>query len=290
MRQFILAKDYGIADYNVAFYSCEDDKTQLTTADKIKQAGEVQLVFKRPNDKGGNIVIPFMAKNFSYAFMEYSAEGNASNVFTCKVKVPDPNKIGDYSIIIAKKGLKFNERNKWTAMAFNKDIEGKSVDLAKDLADRINYNTTGHGIKAEAADGVITLTASEKGQDYVIKGADLLFDKIDSDNNVGIDGDVTYGMPAYGTAEYVQDLAEKAAADAGFEYTYRDSYYYLYPEYPLNPLAQPDAEDTGFDIYTLKFAEPRKVKTTDEAINQVVQIVFPSGKGAALGTILEALL
>lgn len=290
MRQFILAKDYGTADYNIAFYSCEDGKTQLTSADEIKQAGEVQLVLKRPNDKGGNVIIPFMAKNFSYAFMDYTADGNTSKAFTCKVKIPDPNKIGDYSIIIAKKGLKFNERNKWTAMSFNKDIEGKGSDLAKDLADRINYNTVGHGIKAEVSDNVITLTATEKGQDYVIKGADFLFGQIDSDDNVGIDGDVTHGMLAYGTAEYVKDLAEKAAADAGFEYTYRDAYYYLYPEYPLNPLAQPDAEDTGFDIYTLKFAEPRRVKTTDEAVNQVVQIAFPSGKGSALETILKALL
>ena len=89
-----------------------------------------------------------------------------------------------------------------------------------------------------------------------------------------------HGIPAYGDAKYVQDLAEKAAADAGFEYTYRDTNYYMYPNYPLNPLAQPNAADVGYTIFTLRFAEPRDVKTRDEVVNQIIQVAFPTGADA----------
>ena len=75
-------------------------------------------------------------------------------------------------------------------------------------------------------------------------------------------------------------MAEKAAADAGFEYTYRDAYYYLYPDYPLNPLKSADAKDTGFTIFTLRFAEPRDVKTRDEVVNQIIQVAYPTDAAA----------
>ena len=95
-------------------------------------------------------------------------------------------------------------------------------------------------------------------------------------------------MKAYGSAAYVADLADKAAADAGFEYTY-DEGVNFYPGYPLNPLAQPLAEDTGFDIFTIRCAEPRDVKTRDEVVHQIVQVAFPHGVGAAFEDICKKL-
>ena len=54
----------------------------------------------------------------------------------------------------------------------------------------------------------------------------------------------------------------------------------LYPKYPLNPLASADSEDAGFTIFTLRFAEPRDVKTRDEVVHQIVQVAFPTGSEA----------
>lgn len=101
----------------------------------------------------------------------------------------------------------------------------------------------------------------------------------------------THGLPAYGDAAYITDLANKAAADAGIEYTYRDTYTELYPAYPINPLKQPDSADAGYTIFTLRFAVPREMKTRDEVVHQIVQIAFPTGATAiaTVETILKAI-
>ena len=101
----------------------------------------------------------------------------------------------------------------------------------------------------------------------------------------------THGLPAYGDAAYITDLANKAAADAGIEYTYRDTYTELYPAYPINPLKQPDSTDAGYTIFTLRFAVPREMKTRDEVVHQIVQIAFPieATAIATVETILKAI-
>lgn len=273
MRQFVLGKNVAyptqtdlstVADGAVGFYYNSDSQLKVTaTGDEITKQG--MLVVGRPYANGGPIVIPIYKNNFSYVKGEYEA----ATTFKAEVTVTAPTVIGDYSLIVALKGVKFNERNKWTAMVYVKDLSTSADDLASKLADAINANSEGSGVTASAAAAKITITASQSGVDYEILGADELF---------GIEVTVSAsGIPAYGDAKYIQDLADKAAADAGFEYTYRDAYYYLYPNYPLNPLAQADAADTGFTIFTLKFAEPREVKTRDEVVNQIVQVAFPMG-------------
>lgn len=80
-------------------------------------------------------------------------------------------------------------------------------------------------------------------------------------------------------------MANKAAADAGIEYTYRDTYTELYPAYPFNPLKQPDSADAGYTIFTLRFAVPREMKTRDEVVHQIVQIAFPTEAINAITTV-----
>ena len=162
-------------------------------------------------------------------------------------------------MLIVKKGLKFNERNRWTA-TIHTGLNPTANDVAKKLANQINNNTVGHGIKASVAEAKITLTAESKGIDYEILGADEL---------MGIAVTVTtHGLPAYGDAA------------SGIEYTYRDTYTELYPAYPINPLKQPDSADAGYTIFTLRFAVPREMKTRDEVVHQIVQIAFPTGATA----------
>ena len=287
MRQFLLGKNVAyatgadlsaVADGAIGFFYNKDGVLTVTnTGTEITK--EAMLVLGRPNDKGGPIVLPIFKNNFSYAKGVYSA----ATTFKAEVTISAPTKIGDYSLIVALRGVKFNERNKWTAMVFVKDVTMTANDLASKLADAINANTIGSGVSAQASAAKITITASKAGVDYEVLGADELF-------GITVNKTVS-GIPAYGDANYIQDLAEKAAADAGFEYTYRDAYYYLYPDYPLNPLKQPNAADAGYTIFTLRFAEPRDVKTRDEVVNQIIQVAFPTGAAgiATFETVCKAL-
>ena len=273
MRHFLLGKNVAyatgsdlsaVADGAIGVFVNVNGKLTVTATGK-EVTKEAMLVLGRSSDNGGPIVLPIYKNNFSFVKGEYTA----ATKFTADVTIPAPTKIGDYSLIIALKGTKFNERNKWTAMVHVSDTSLTAEVLAEKLAAQINNNSDGSGVTASASSGVVTITANKAGVDYEVLGADELF---------GIEVTVSAnGIPARGDAKYVQDLAEKAAADSGFEYTYRDAYYYLYPEYPLNPLKSADATDEGFTIFTLQFAEPRDVKTRDEVVNQIVQVAFPTG-------------
>ena len=276
MRYFLLGKDVAyaidsdlsaIADGAIGVFVNVDGKLIVTATCK-EVTKEAMLVLGRSSDNGGPIVLPIYKNNFSFVKGTYKA----ADKFKAEVTIPAPTKIGDYSLIIALKGTKFNERNKWTAMVHVKDVAMTADTLASKLAEAINHNSNGSGVTASISDTKIIITANKEAVDYAVLGADELFD-------VTVDVKLN-GTPAYGDAKYVQDLAEKAAADAGFEYTYRDAYYYLYPDYPLNPLKSADDKDTGFTIFTLRFAEPRDVKTRDEVVNQIIQVAYPTGADA----------
>ena len=276
MRQFLLGAKVAYAmgtdlskvvDGAIGFFYNKDGVPTVTATGK-EITSEAMIVLGRPADKGGPIVLPFFKNNFSYVKGVYEA----ATKFSAEVIIPAPTKIGDYSLIVVLKGVKFNERNKWTAMVHVRDVTMTANTLAAKIAEQINNMTAGSGVTATTSAAKITITATKKGVDYEILGADELF-------GLGVTVSAK-GLPAYGSAKYIQDLAEKAAADAGFEYTYRDAYYYLYPNYPLNPLAQPDKIDAGYTIFTLRFAEPRDVKTRDEVVNQIVQVAFPTEAGA----------
>lgn len=222
------------------------------------------VVLGRSVGLGGPVVLPFFLNHFSYSIGEYQA----ATTFVGTISIPNTIAAGEeYTIIVAKKGVKFNERNKWTAsvVATSSDT---AATIATKLASRINSNSESSGVSATVATATITITSSKSGVDYAILGADAL---------LGVAATyTTHGNTAYGDVSYVKDLANKAAADAGFEYTYMGDVNYLYPDYPLNPLKDADAEDTGFSIVTIRFAEQREVKTVDDVVHQIVQIALPS--------------
>lgn len=278
MRQFLLAGNgaYGtglpLAAGAVAFtYLANGDELVDDNGTKITDKFYINL----GREANGPVVLPAYKKHFTFVKGAY----RAATTFSAKLTIGEVNAYSDYSIMIVKKGLKFNERNRWTA-TIHTGLNPTAKDVAQKLTNQINNNTIGHGIKATVAEDKITLIAKSKGIDYEILGADEL---------VGIAvTDKTHGSPAYGDAAYITDLANKAAADAGIEYTYRDTYTELYPAYPINPLKQPDSADTGYTIFTLRFAVPREMKTRDEVVHQIVQIAFPTG--AAAITKVEAIL
>lgn len=286
MRQFILAANAAYPTAiplttagQVAITYLENGVETLVkdAASAAKLVGRGNIIWKNPNTTLGQILYPIFKKNFTFTKGVYSA----ATTFSAELTIGTVEAYSDYSVIVAKKGLKFNERNKWTSTVHT-GAAPTAADVAQKIANHINANTIGNGVKAVVDGAKITITAVEAGKDYAIVPADGLMGTAVTVSASGI--------PAYGDAAYVKDLANKAAADAGFEYTYND-FEGIYPAYPLNPLAQPDKADVGFTIYTLRFAEPREMKTRDEVVHQIIQIAYPTDSAAitTMDTILDIL-
>ena len=240
---------------------------------KIKDKGYIFL--GKEDAKGGDVIVPIYKNNFSFTKMVYQAAGAYTGNFT----IPAPIVGDDLTVVVVKKGVQFNERNKWTATMRVKDGQDASA-CAKELTEQLNNNPAS-GVNAVAVADKITITGVNKGEDYKIALGDDLF---------GVAVTETPAVTPLADANYIKDLAMKAAADAGIEYTYQDPANLIYPGYPLNPLAQPDSVDAGYTVFTLKFAEPREMKTVDQSINQIVQIALPTGAAAIakVETILKA--
>jgi hypothetical protein len=275
MRQFLLGKsiDYptaltSLAVGQFAFVALVSGVETLDSdGTKIKDKGYIYL--GKSDAKGGKLVVPIYKNNFSYSKMVYAASTQYTGNFT----IADVVAGSDYTVVVVKKGVGFNERNKWTATVRAKAAD--TVDtIASALASQITANV-GAGVTAAASAGKVTVTAKEKGVDYELTLGDDLF---------GTAVTQTHATAAVADAKYITDLAIKAAADAGIEYTYQDAGELIYPDFPLNPLAQDDSADAGFTVYTIRFAEPREMKTVDQSINQIVQIAVPTGT-AAIATI-----
>lgn len=275
MRQFLLGKSVAyptaltsLAVGQLAFVALVSGVETLdSNGTKIKDKGYIYL--GKSDAKGGKLVVPIYKNNFSYSKMVYAASTQYTGNFT----IADVVAGSDYTVVVVKKGVSFNERNKWTATVRAK--AGDTVDtIASALASQITANV-GAGVTATPSDGKVTVTAKEKGVDYELTLGDDLF---------GLAVSQTHATAAVADAKYITDLAIKAAADAGIEYTYKEASEYLYPDFPLNPLAQDDATNAGFIVYTIRFAEPREMKTVDQSINQIVQIAVPTG-AAAIETI-----
>lgn len=275
MRQFLLGKSVAyptaltsLAVGQLAFVALVSGVETLDSdGTKIKDKGYIYL--GKSDAKGGKLVVPIYKNNFSYSKMVYAASTQYTGNFT----IADVVAGSDYTVVVVKKGVGFNERNKWTATVRAKAAD--TVDtIASALASQITANV-GAGVTAAASAGKVTVTAKENGVDYELTlGNDLFGTKVTQ----------THATAAVADAKYITDLAIKAAADAGIEYTYQDASELIYPDFPLNPLAQDDSADTGFTVYTIRFAEPREMKTVDQSINQIVQIAVPTGT-AAIATI-----
>ena len=272
MRNFLLAGDVSAIAAATAidkapagalgFYYMNKGVPTVDTTGKLI-TGYGQIVMGRANKDGGPIIIPFYNKDFSYSKSTYSV----ASIFSAKFTVPDPVIMCDHTVIFTKKGIQFNERSNWTAsIHVFKDTETAEQVAAK-IANYVNNNTATLGLTATVSTTDVTVTATKPAVDYEITMADAL-----SGTTVTY---ITHGALGIGDAEAIKKMANMAAADAGFEYTYMDDVHYLYPNYPLNPNAGTNTTDTGYIVYTLRFAVPRDVKTRDELVHQIVQIAIP---------------
>ena len=283
MRQFLLAKGTyasgndmsAIAEGAIGFYYNNDGVPTLDTDGTHVKKGEAMIVLGRSAANGGNVVIPFYNKNFSWNKMTHQA----STKFNASITIPAITELGEYTIIICKKGVQFNERNKWTSSYNVKSLNDTPDNVAAAIEKGIKNFAHNLGISSSVSGATISITGLNDAVDFEILGADNLF---------GLTITQTHATKGYADAAWISDLADKACADAGIEYTYRPEYIYLYENYPLNPLAQQNTTDPGFIVYTIRFAEPRRTKTTDEVVNQIVQIAMPKTADAA--TTIETIL
>lgn len=273
MRNFLLAGNVAAIAATTAidkapagalgFYYMNDGvPTVDATGKSIKGYG--QIVMGRASKDGGPIIIPFYNKDFSYSKSTYSA----AQTFTATFTVPKPVIMCDHTVIFTKKGIQFNERSNWTAsIHVFKDTE-TADQVATKIANYVNNNTATLGLTAAVSTATVTVTATEPAVDYEITMADAL-----SGTTVIY---TTRGKIGIADAEAIKKMANMAAADAGFEYTYMDDVHYLYPNYPLNPNTGTNTTDADYTVYTLRFAVPRDVKTRDELVHQIVQIAIPA--------------
>ena len=215
-----------------------------------------------------DVRIPIGTVDASYTKTEYRAATNFNTAFV----LPSTLVVGIYSFIIVRKGAKFNERNKWTVSVYVKDASMSTEQLVTEFVNQSGQykDKIGIGVLPAGTTG-LKFMGMVPGVDFEIVGADEL---------IGIkheESEFRRGIPAINDVAYIKDLADKAAADRGYEYTYQEANSYMYPNYSLNELKNLDPENKGFTVYTLKFAEKRETKTTDTAIKQIVQLAVPTG-------------
>lgn len=275
MRKFILGANVAypsaidaINAGAVGFVGLADDGTRtLITADNaaeyIKKPINIVTVTSYEGTK--EMLTPFIANRFSYVKSVY----NAATKFEATLTVPKAAPFIDYTIIVARKGELFNYRNKWTSTIHSNATD--TVDsIAEKLVKHINANTAGSGMTAVNASGKITFTAEKAGIDYEIIPADALY-------TVAVTT-TTRGNAAQNDTAAIKDMMMKAAADAGFEYTYNE-FEGIYPALGGDLLSWV-SNAGGYTVYTLKFTEPRMVGTRNDYVNQIVQIAYPTGAAA----------
>ena len=232
------------------------------TADGKEVKGEALLVLGRSAEDGGNITLPIHKHNFSFVKSVPQAPTKFAASFTC----PAPVYGHLYTVVLVKKGVQFNERNKWTCSFVFENASGTANDLAKAIAKAFEQNALNAGVEVKAATANVNFTALNEGVNYTI----LLTDSLDE-----IAVNVTSkGFPGFGNAEQINEMARVAGADAGFEYTYQEANTEMYPNYPFSNGKNKDKNQ--YVVFTLKCSEPRNTRTIDTAINQVVQIAFNS--------------
>lgn len=210
--------------------------------------------------------MPFMISDIPYKNIRYKtrATGTAEEQYEGKVTIPTPIVGYTYTLVLAKKGVKFNERNKWSYSVYAKSTD--AAVIASSIIKQVNASSETSGVTAEANGADITISGTD-ATDYKIMGADEL---------MGVEVTETNAKKAILDVAYIQDLASQCAAGKGFNYTADEGKEY-YPGYPEQIPTDVDA----WVMYTIKFGVDRLAgKTTDEVVDQVLHLVMPEGSDA----------
>lgn len=276
MKQLLILKAAPAYGYNVsnpndlstlvsgaiAFFNLEDNT--LLEAAPTKNFG---IALGRPNNSPAFVIPEVDVNSLSVVKAEY----NAGAAFTSTITVPTVAAGNTYTVVLIKKGTVPHERNTWTAtetVPFGdttttaSDVAAKIRKYFEAVAEAGSLNITVSGSGAN-----IIITGKNKGEDFVLKGADDMLNVAPTS--------VTVASKPIGDKDYVKDLASQCAAGKGFNYV-EGSGQEIYPGYP-------EAIDaTQYNIYTLRFKVGRKsAKTRDEKVWQLVHIAVPTNANAA---------
>lgn len=288
MRQFVLAGNvaYGAGGVNpvtnlsegaVAFTYLNDGVETLVSTG-TENFGRFNLAVGRGNDHGGAIILPMFRYHFSYTKSEYQA----GTAFHATLEIPSDRMLpfSVFTIIVVKNGIQFNERNKWTASVPG-GVSPSTDTIATALANHLQNNKVGHGLEVTVFGSTITFDG-EDYRDYTILCADAL---------TGVEVTMVHASKPINDARMIQDMYEKAWAGKGYNNTFIAPNMLMYPHLRLGSWESIDPDNEGFTVYTFRFAEPREMKTRDEVVHQIIQLVLPTGASAisTIDTILEGL-
>lgn len=261
MRQLLICDGFGSEANPLRLIQngTEHDFPTIGSGIETHVRGELSLILKRPNNDVGDIAVPVYAKDFSWS-KKSSIPGDNKEVTITISPVDKPATDKHYTVVLVVKGKQFNERNKYSVTyTQKKGTDADVTDIHQYIADKFTkFNLP---INTEGNEQWVDIASTQNDFDFELLGADDAF------------GAITDIRTAYETArntpEELQELISKAAADKGFNYTYKAASEYLYPA--LNGV--PAKESRKYTLYTLRFAEPRMVKTRDEVVHQIVQVV-----------------
>lgn len=271
MRQFILAAGFTATEGTDTSAVGAGNLTMVIPDNKC-----ANLVYRRTNEQGGDILFPIYPKDLTYTVANYAAPVKYKAVFT----IPEITPFLDYTVTFIKKGLKFNERNKWSAV-IHAGATATAETVAAAIVKFVKENKAGLGLEVVAGEttgATVVVQAVKAGEDYAITFGDDLYGALTLTSE-------TKGKEAFMDAAMIKDLFNKAAADRGYEYTYDD--FDIYPGFEFNPLKTANAEDKGFKVYTIRFTEPRLMGTREEAVYQIIQVAFPTGATETLAAELD---
>ena len=208
---------------------------------------------------GGSDALPFIIPEVdikSLQVQKSSPAAGAAKVVTFTFPTPVIGK--EYTVIIVKKGVVFNERSNWTS-----DVIASTTTVATEvgkLVKAINANNSIHGVTASNSGATITLTGT-KGIDFEVKLVDDL-------SNITPTVSTPFSQ-SVGQKADIQELALTCAAGKGFEYL-ADEGKEIYPGFPEA------VNDAQYYLYTLRFKVGREAsKQRDEQVWQTVHIVVP---------------
>lgn len=204
-------------------------------------------------------------RRFSYTKTVY----DAGTKFSANITIPTPAEGKDYTLTMAKKGVVFNERNKWSATT--KAREGDTADtVAKRLGDQLKSLGKNEAFGVTVKSAVITVTATNYTDWNLVAGDDLY----------GTSVTTTFGIPPVADDAYVKDLYRQCIGDEGI-YGTDPAGLKLYNEPTISSAV-------GWTIYTLQYYNAKPFKTTTgEDVRQIVHIAIPAADDT---TTLDAIL
>ena len=203
----------------------------------------------------------------------------AGNVFETKFTFPTPVVGKEYGVVIIKKGVVPNERNTWycSIVANTTTASTEAAALVKAIKDKTNDV---FAVTASNSGAVVTISGTNIGEGWAVQLVDALTGTAFTANYP------VEAKPNIGDTAYIQDLAQRCAADKGFVYLDQASKD-IYPGYPeaVEQIAQADIATKGYTVFNLRFATKRMSgKTGDEQVWQYVHIAVPTNN-ASLDTI-----